>query len=389
VHLRTPVEGFPLEPDGLLCYHDARFGPSEGARRPPGGTCRGVPDAWRGLMRAAKIVEKGVVEVLELDMPAPGPGEALLRVSFCGICGSDLHAYRGAWTPDRTPGHEFCAVVEAVGPGVSGIAPGARVTAECFAHCGACEPCERGDYNLCESRTFFPGRPAGGIAERIVYPAACLFVVPDGMSDEQACVVEPTAVAFRAVARGGVKAGDSVVVIGAGTIGLLCAAVASARGAARVLLLAKHPHQADKARQLAIAEPLLPQDGNPQQVVKDRIGAADVVIDCAASGTSLSVALALAARGGRVVEVGGVTRPLMVALNPLVDRELHVTGSSCYGTTDGRPDFAWAIDLIAQGQVKAEALITHTFPLGRVAEAFQTAADKKTGSIKVLVKLPQ
>ena len=338
-------------------------------------------------MLAATFAEKGVVRLAEFDVPEAAPGEVLLRVLRCGICGSDLHAYRGAWGGNSHPGHELCAVVEKLGPGVSALRPGARVTAECFAHCGRCEACRRGDYNLCEAIRFSPGRPAGGMAEFIAYPAAGLFAVPDALSDEQAALVEPLAVAFRAVARAGVAEGESVAVVGGGTIGLLCASVAAARGAGPVFLLAKYPHQVDKARELGGVEPLLPQDGNPVELIKERAGRVDVALDCAAAGTSFTTALSLVRPQGRVVEVGGVTRPLLSALSPLVNGELRVTGSSCYATTDGRPDFEWAIQLIAEGKLRPEALVTHTFPLAEAAEAFRTAADKKSGSVKVLLRM--
>lgn len=340
-------------------------------------------------MLAARFAGKRLVETVDLPDAEPGPDEVLVRVLCCGVCGSDLHAYNGLWGQDYKPGHEFCGVVEAAGARVEGLRIGARVAGECFAHCGQCEACRRGHYNQCESITWSPGRPAGAMAQRMVYPAASLFPLPDALTDEQAAMVEPTAVAFRAVARGQVGQGTSVAVIGAGAIGLLCAAVASARGAAPVFLVAKYPHQARKAVELGVSEPLLTTDGNPKDAILDRTAGrgVDVAIDAVAIGTSLSTALAIAARHGTVVEVGGITRPMMVALNPLLGKELHVTGSTCYAFTEGRRDFEWAIELISQGQVDSQALITHRLPLADVTEAFRIAADKGTGAIKVLVTM--
>jgi len=307
-------------------------------------------------------------------------------VLCCGICGSDLHGYRGPWGQDAKPGHEFCAVVEAVGQGVMGLPPGMRVAGECFAHCGRCPACECGDYNHCEAIVWSPGRPAGALAQYVAWPAASLLPVPEGLSDEQAALVEPTAVAFRAVARSGLRKGESAAVVGAGTIGLLCAAVAAARGAGRVFVLTRYPHQAEAAARLGVSDPLPPEAGDPRRAVRKRTGGrgADVVIDAVAAGTSLSTAFSLARPQGRVVEVGGPTRPLMVALGPLVSGELRLCGSNCYAVTEGRRDMQWAMDLIEGGRVRPEALVTHRFPLDRAAEAFATAADKKSGSIKVL-----
>lgn len=326
---------------------------------------------------------------MELEMPRPAREEALLRVVRCGICGSDLHGYRGRWGSAGGVGHEFCALVEACGEDAGHLEIGARVVGECFAHCGQCEQCRRGSYNQCEAICYSPGRPAGAMAEFQTYPVRSLYVVPDSLSHEDAAMVEPTAVAFRAVSRAGVREGESVAVVGGGTIGLLCASVAAALGASVVFLLAKHPHQAEKAEQLGVARPLLAAEGDPRKVVGERTAGrgVDVAIDAVAAGTSLTTALALVAKGGRLVEVGGATRPLMVAVGPLVDNEIAVTGSSCYAMTSGRHDFEWALELIADGRVRAAALVTHTFPLAQLAEAFRTAADKRTGSIKVMLTM--
>ena len=340
-------------------------------------------------MRIVQITGKHAVEVVDLETPDAGPGEALLRVLRCGICGSDLHAWRGSRGYNSRPGHEFCAVVERLGPDAGGLEAGMRVTGECFTHCGGCEACLRGDYNHCDSIDYSPARPGGALADLMAFPVGALLAVSEALSDAQAAMVEPLAVAFRAVSRAHVAAGETVAVVGAGTIGLLCAAVARAKGASRIFLLCKHAHQAHAALALGVSNVLSPGSGDPKVAVREATEGrgVDAVIDSVALGTSLTTALALARSQGRVVEVGGVTRPLLVGLNPLVDQEIQLTGSNCYATTDGRRDLEWAVDLIASGQVSPEVLITHTYPLAEAAEAFRTAADKQTGSIKVMVTM--
>jgi len=341
-------------------------------------------------MRTVQIIGKQAVDVADLAAPDPRPGEALLRVLRCGICGSDLHAWRGSWGSNYWPGHEFCAVVERLGHDAGDLEPGMRVTGECFAHCGHCQACLRGDYNHCDSIDYSPARPGGALTELMAFPVGALLVVPEALSDAQAAMVEPLAVAFRAVSRAHVAAGETVSIVGAGTIGLLCAAVARAKGASRIFLFCKHSHQAQAASALGVSDVLAPGSGDPKVAVREATEGlgVDAVIDSVASGASLTTALAMAGRQGRVVEVGGVTRPLLVGLSPLVGREIQLTGSNCYATTDGRRDFQWAMDLIASGQVSPEALITHTYPLADAADAFHTAADKQTGSIKVMVTIP-
>jgi (R,R)-butanediol dehydrogenase/meso-butanediol dehydrogenase/diacetyl reductase len=184
-------------------------------------------------MRVARIVEKGKVELVEAPEPEPGPGQVRIRMLECGICGSDLHAYRGEWAGAKT-GHEICGIVDVLGEGVDGPPVGTRICAECFGHCGECDFCRAGDYNLCESVSYAGWQDHGHLADKTLSPATSLFPVPEEFSDTDAMMVEPLAVAFRAVVRAGPVDGASVAVLGAGTIGLLCAAVAKARGAEHV-----------------------------------------------------------------------------------------------------------------------------------------------------------
>jgi len=336
-------------------------------------------------MRAARVTEKRTVELVEVPEPEPGPGFVLVRVRQCGICGSDLHLYRGHWRGGK-PGHEICGVVERLGQGVSGLAEGARVCAECFGHCGECRFCRSGDYNQCESISWRGWQEHGALTERVTYPTRALYAVPDSMSDSEVVMVEPLAVAFRAVSRAGVGPGCSVGVVGAGTIGLLCVAAAKAAGAERTVAVARHPHQAEAALRMGADRVALIGADNPADVLGPE-HPVDAAIDTVAAGTSFSTALAAVRPRGRMVLVGGVTRPIMAALAPLVDGEIELTGSQCYATTRGRPDFEWAIDLIASGQVDAGRLVTHVLPLADVAEAFRIADDKGTGSIKVAVRM--
>jgi len=339
-------------------------------------------------MKAAQVAGKERIELVEVPEPRGEDGKAVVRVLQCGICGSDLHAYRGEWGGSGFAlGHEFCGVVEQVGRGGTSSLVGQRVCSECFGHCGQCEYCHRGDYNLCTSMRHMGGSKHGALAEKVAMPASSLFVLPESLSDVQGMMVEPLAVAFRAVSRAQVHAGETVAVIGGGTIGLLCGAVAVAKGAAKVLLFARYEHQAQMATRLGVHRALLPGDDDPQVTVNEATAGAgvDVVLDTVAREDSLSTALALACRKGTVVELGGITGPLQASLGPLVSRELRLLGSSCYAFTEGRKDFAWAIELIESGRIAPELLVTHTFPLSQVQEAFATANDKKTGSIKVAV----
>lgn len=341
-------------------------------------------------MRAAKVTEKGKVELVDVPEPEPGPGQVRVRVLQCGVCGSDLHVYRAEWATGSKIGHEICGVVEKVGEGVREIAEGARVCGECFAHCGHCRFCRQGDYNLCESISFFGWQEHGALAEKTLYPAEALYEAPESLSDAEVMMVEPLAVAFRAVSRTAAAPGRSLGIMGAGTIGLLCAAAARAAGASPVLVTAKRPHQAAMARELGADQVMMIGAENAAEAMRDANEGSglDAAIDTVARNASLSTALSAVRKQGRVVVVAGITGPISAALGPVVGGEVEVTGSQCYAITEGKPDFARAMELIESGQVDARRLVTHTLPLDRIAEAFQIADDKSTGSIKVAVRMP-
>jgi 2-desacetyl-2-hydroxyethyl bacteriochlorophyllide A dehydrogenase len=338
-------------------------------------------------MKAAVVKEKNAVEPIDAPKPELRPGFVRVRVRQCGICGSDLHIYRGHWRGGRL-GHELCGVVEDVADDVTGIAAGTRVCAECFGHCGMCRFCRSGDYNHCEAISWYGWQEQGAMAEWSCFPADAVFPVPETMSDPQVVMVEPLAVAFHAVGRARVGSGDAVGVVGAGTIGLLCIAAAKAAGAGRIVAIARHAHQAEAARRMGADEVALLGTDKPADLLGPD-SPVDAAIDTVAVGTSFSTALAAVRPRGRMVLVGGVTRPVMAALAPLVNGEVELTGSQCYAVTDGRPDFESAIELIASGRVDAGSLVTHELPLDDVAEAFRTADDKGSGAVKVVVQMPE
>ena len=203
-------------------------------------------------MKAAIYDGVGRIRVREVECTPPPPGHVLLDTKQTGICGSDLHSYLGHWEPKRTfaQGHEYCGVIVELGDGVTGFAAGDVVVAEVFWHCGRCVFCRTGQYNHCLALTWNPDYMHGGFAEYTTVPAAALFKVPQGMSFEQGALVEPVAVAVRALAQAQADYADRVVIIGSGTIGLLCLAVAKADGVKETWITVKYAQQARIAAQL-------------------------------------------------------------------------------------------------------------------------------------------
>src|SRR5512136_161695 len=180
-------------------------------------------------MKQAIMTNPGQIEIHDVPAPVPGQGEVLLRIQRIGVCGSDIHVYHGKHPLTSYPvvqGHEFSAVLEAVGPGVTGFTPGAKVTSMPQIVCGECAPCLRGDYHICD-KLKVEGFQAPGCAQELwVTPAARIVPLPDAFSYEQGALVEPVSVAVHATSRAGTLAGRRVAVLGAGPIGNLVAQVA-------------------------------------------------------------------------------------------------------------------------------------------------------------------
>src|SRR5437899_1853394 len=320
-------------------------------------------------MRAAFCRAPGTLVVEDVPRPTPGAGEVVVRVGHCGICGSDLHWYHGQMVlPVGCPGHEISGEVADVGVGVTSLKAGDAVALEGIASCGSCRYGLAGDYQRCPAVGVVGMTIPGGFADYIKMPARHCFRVPAGVDFATAALSEPLGVAVHAVRRAGLAIGERVLVLGAGTIGLMAVIAARAGGAGEILVVARRPQQ----REAALA-----------------LGADRVVGEDAASGLladTLDTAVAAARPGGTICMLGAFTRsPVFPALFVLA-KELRVIGSFVYGRSGARADFDVVLELLRrQGAEIAQRLVTHRFPLESIGEAFRTASDKTTGSIKVTI----
>jgi 2-desacetyl-2-hydroxyethyl bacteriochlorophyllide A dehydrogenase len=346
-----------------------------------------MTQANTGSMKAARYSGPQSLIVEERAMPAPGTGEALLRVTTCGICGTDLHFYSGRWPqPEFTPGHEIVGHVLEAGADVQGWHPGDRVVVEPIVFCGHCRFCLRGETNRCQNFKFISTTRDGGFANAVTVPAKCLHHLPDNIPDPVAALIEPLAVGVHAVRVGQVSPGAVVAVCGAGAIGLMTAVAALDAGAARVLSSARHPHQQEAA--IALGAEAVSPDGLEDAVQAATGGAgADIVFETVGgAGQAVGQALSAVRSGGVVVLVGGFTRPTSVHLARVVNREIQLRGSNCYSRDHSPTDFERSIEIAASGSRPLDRLVTHHAPLSEISRAFQTALDKSTGAIKVQVK---
>ena len=329
------------------------------------------------------------INLHQVDYVQPAPGYVTLDTKCTGICGSDLHNYFGNWIPSETwaQGHETCGLIVEVGEGVTTLQPGDLVAMECFSHCGQCHYCQTGAYNHCLDRKWASDNNHGGFAEYTTVHASGVFKLPEGTSFEQGALVEPLAVCWRALAQAQATHNDRVAIIGGGTIGLLCLAVAKAIGVKDTLITVKYDQQAKLAQTYGADHIINVTQTDVKEAVADlthNLGM-DAVIETVGGAQNFDDALAITRRQGRLVLVAGYHRPLQVDLRRVVWGEINLTGSNCYAYSGMRTDFQAAIDLITKDEIDATAIITHCYPFDEISEAFRIAADKRSGSVKVHV----
>jgi L-iditol 2-dehydrogenase len=330
-------------------------------------------------MKVARYYAPEDLRIEDATVPAPGPGELLLKVRNCATCGTDVKIYYHGHhhiVPPRVIGHEVAGEVVALGPGTDGFSEGDRVQLIAAVPCGDCRECRRGNMTVCERLTSIGYHYDGGFAEYLVVPELVLRVgglnrIPEHVSFEEAAMTEPLACVLNGQELARVGVGDDVVVIGTGPIGCLHARLARARGAARVAIVEQ------SAERLALAvDRVLPDaaflagDEDPVDAVRDFTDGrgADVVLVAAASGAAQMEALEMLAPRGRLSLFAGLPKDaptITLDANRVHYRELTVVGAA--GSTPAHN--AAALALIANDEVPVLDLITHRMPLERVHEA--------------------
>lgn len=319
------------------------------------------------------------LDVVTDEPPELPAGWARLRVEACGICGSDLHFWHGHLRRPlgTSPGHELVGTVV---DGPAGLAD-VRYAVSPNVTCGACRWCSSGRPNLCSRGGAGIGLGRhGGLAELVDAPAGNLAAVPDGVDPVTASLTEPLAVTVRGVGLARVAPDERVLVLGAGAIGL-CAALVARDRAAEVAITARHPHQRAAAERLGVTV-LAEADAvawgkehRPDVVVESVGGTADTLTD----------AVRIVGRGGRIVVLGTFSAPQPVDLQRVMMKEVALLGSFCYGDGAREPEFATAARLTGRWADELAGLTTHQVPLEDVDRAFALAGDKASGAIKVTV----
>jgi len=341
-------------------------------------------------MKAGVYRGKGRIAFLEVPDPVIGEHDILLRVSCCGICGTDLHVYSEGWASDGIIlGHEYSGVVVAIGAKVTRHAVGDRLTVIPAVACRDCVACKGGRTNMCERLAVH----AGGYAELVALSEeVTAFRVPEATSMEAAAFLEPLSVAVRAVNRAAIEPADAVIVVGLGPIGLSVLQVLRDRGAGRIIAVDLSARRLELASRLGADILLNPADGDVPTRVKALLGRcshrryessrARVLFECSGAGAVLGPAITeLVTPGGTIVMVALFEQPVTIDPNPLVRKEVSMIGSYAYTEEDWREAFC----LLVENRVDVLATVTHRFPLAQVDEAFRMQLNKGD-AVKVLVR---
>jgi (R,R)-butanediol dehydrogenase / meso-butanediol dehydrogenase / diacetyl reductase len=332
------------------------------------------------------------------EPPAPGPGQVVVRVVTCGICGTDLHEYvegpivtpvephplTGAQNP-QILGHEFAGDVVAVGAGVTRVVEGDRVAIMPLAYCGQCPYCQRGLQHLCATMACVGlSHPWGGMAELATVAEYQVVRLPAGVTHEQGALIEPTAVAAYGVERAGVGPGDRVLVTGAGPIGALAALCARSAGASTVYVSEPNAARRVRAEALGVATVLDPTAVDVPELLReecDGLGV-DVAIECSGHASGFATAIQSLRRRGTVAQTGlfvgeASVEPMLWSLN-----DLTIVGTWCYWVYD----FDRIAAQIAAGDLPVERIVTSSVTLDGAQRAFAMLASGTANEIKVLVE---
>jgi 2-desacetyl-2-hydroxyethyl bacteriochlorophyllide A dehydrogenase len=310
------------------------------------------------------------LELREVPEPSPKPGEVVLRVKAVGICGSELHGFAvhaARRTPPSILGHEFCGEILSVGEGVIGFKPGDRVGVNSVISCGKCADCHDGNVHLCRENEVFGMKRPGGFAEQCAVPAATLLHLPSALGPIQGSLLEPLANGVHAVSLLQQRFPETVVVFGAGTIGLFALQVAGISGAIRLIVIDTHDARLETARRLGASAVLNPKKADVVAMVRNMTGGrgADITIDAVGAAETRRASVSAVRRGGEVVWLGLHDDPSQISGFQMVLGERKINGSFAVTHRDLRT----AIALFANGKITLDPWVK-TFPLAQGVEVF-------------------
>lgn len=325
----------------------------------------------------------------DIPRPEPGPGELLVKVHACGICGSDIHGYDGS-TGRRIPpvvmGHEASGVVESLGSGAKSFSKGDRVTFDSTLYCGDCFYCRKGQVNFCENRRVLgvscdEYRQNGAYAEYVVVPERVCYRIPDELSFEEAALTEPLSIAVHGVEITPLALGDDVLVVGAGMIGLLTIGVLRARGCGKIYASDIDQFKLERAKEFGADVTIDVSKEGVEEVVRagNSYGVA-AALDCVGNTPSINSAIPAIRRGGTLTLIGNLSPKIEVPLQVLVSRQIRLQGSNA-----SSGEYPACLELLRQGAINTESFITAVAPLSDAVGWFERLYAAEQGLLKVVL----
>jgi len=327
-------------------------------------------------MKAAIYTKPHSLKLGTKDLRKLTPGEVLVRVEVCGICGTDVHIVEGRARsmPPVVLGHEYAGTIEEISSDVKEYVVGQRVAIDPNISCGHCSHCRRGEVNLCTNLRALGVDIDGGMAEFSIVPETQLYKVPKSLTPEAAAFIEPVSCVIHGIDRAGIKPGASVVIIGAGTVGLLMLQMVKSAGASVIAIIEPNVEKQRVSINLGADIVFSPQEA-ASGINEIAPGGADVVIECVGRPETMKQAVSFARRGGTVEFFGvcPIGETISIEPNEIYFKELTIVGSYVNPKT-----FSRAINALASGAVKPDKMPISTFSLGELDSAFAALREGRT-----------
>lgn len=340
-------------------------------------------------MKALLLSQYNRFEIADYPVPHPGPDDVLVRVAACGICGSDVHGYDGSSgrrIPPIVMGHEAAGTIAALGSSVTNFSLRDRVTFDSTISCGVCDYCRRGQVNLCDRREVLgvscgDYRRHGAFAEYVSVPAHIVYRLPDSISFEEAALLEAVSVAVHAVSLAETPPGSTALVVGAGTIGLLCLQALRAAGCSRVFITDIDETRLATAKTLGAPSTFTAAPDLQDQLRQLTSGqGVDLVVEAVGLKQTVATAIDAVRKGGTVVLVGNVSPEVTLPLQRVVTRQIRLQGSCA-----SAGEYPRAIELMGNGAINVAPLITAVAPLEEGPSWFKRLHAREPGLTKVIL----
>jgi len=341
-------------------------------------------------MKALLLSEYRHLEITDLPSPTPAPDEVLIRVSACGICGSDVHGYDGSSgrrIPPIVMGHEAAGIVAAIGKDVRKVAETDRVTFDSTVFCGVCQFCLRGEINLCDNRNVLgvscgDYRRAGAFAEFVTVPERIVHRLPESLGFPQAAMLEAVSVALHAVSLSQIKTRQSALVLGAGMIGLLTMQVLRVAGCSSVYVADVDSTRLKLASSLGATETLLATGADLASKISDltKGQGVDLAVEAVGINDTVTAAVNCVRKGGTVTLVGNISAEVTLPLQKVVTRQIRMQGSCA-----SSGEYPQAIELVSTGKIQVQPLITAVAPLEEGPRWFERLYSREPNLMKIVL----